>query len=346
VRRPVTPCPKSLINARWENATIKCGDLAYMLADSRGIAAGTAASFEVKQTSDSAVVRTINGSAAASMRQAWTSQKTTDAWGGAERKFTVSSDGLTADSRDPQLSFHRYANIARAAYPAHITSGIYGWDRTALVELDDRVLKIHIPIKIRKCGDLPKQRKGEGYAAYVARWTPPTYNAAQHDLSAGEKTALKNAIEGFFRWQVCVHRTDCSRHLGPGGCPDPSTRKCCKFEIAVYVHFYNLNDAAAPASASTVNYWNGENRANSANWFMGHYPGSNWVFAHEVGHLLGFYDEYQPDGATGSAPWQASNGAGLMGGGRGIEKYYFDAYAAWLGDAARTNEEWAAEQYS
>ena len=342
------PCGEpQLINARWREAAVKCGDEAGMLADTVNIPAGTNATFTVKRTSNNGTITSANSNTqASSVTGTWISQKPSDTWNGAEVKFTTAAAGLQANSEDPQLSFHRYADISRSEFRQHMSSGIYGWERAVMVELNDRLLRIHVPIKIRKAGTLPKRRKNESYADYVGRWTPEAYNPRQHDLSSGEKVALKNSIEGNYRRIMALHRAGCQRHSQSGGCRDPVTRKCCKFEIQVQVHFYNLNDSTALSWASVVNYWSGSDRANSANWFEGDLSTEPWVMAHETGHLMGFYDEYQPDGATGPAPWQPANSSGLMGSGTGLETYYFNEYATWLGDSSRTNERWAVVRYS
>ena len=340
-------CPRRLFNARWASTPVKCGDDAQMLADTENIPADTPATFMVKRISDSGTITTTNNNTtASSVEGIWCSQKPSDNWNGAEVKFTVTGGGESADSQEEQLSFHKYPDISRTDFLQHRTSGIYGWDQAVKVELDDRVLIIHVPIKIRKCGDLPKRRKNEDYASYAGRWSPETYSSPRDDLSSAEKAALKNAIENVFDRQMAMHRTGCTRHTRSGGCPDQVTRKCCKFEIKVQVHFYNMNDSSAPSWASEVNYWNGADRANSANWFMDDLTNEPWVMAHEVGHLLGFYDEYQPDGACGSSPWQPSNSGALMGGGTRLETYYFNDYANWIGDSGRTNESWAVVPYS
>jgi hypothetical protein len=342
------PCGEpQLINARWREETVKCGDEAGMLADTVNIPAGTNATFTLKRTSDNGTITSESGNTQpSSVTGTWVSQKSSDTWNGAEVKFSVSAAGLQAESADPQLSFHRYADISRSEFRRHMSSGVYGWERAVMVEFTDRIVVIHVPIKIRKTGTLPERHKNESYAAYARRWVPPTYIPGTHDLSAGEKVALKNSIEGYYRRKMILHRAGCRRHSQSGGCADPLTRKCCKFEIQMMVHFYNLNDSTAPSWASVVNYWSGSDRANSSNWFEGDLSTEPWVMAHETGHLMGFYDEYQPDGATGSAPWQPTNSSGLMGSGTGLETYYFNEYANWLGDSSRTNERWAVMRYS
>lgn len=343
-------CPRRIFNARWETTPVKCGDDARMQADTENIPADTDATFVVKKVSDNSTITTVNNTThASSVSGTWVSQKPSDGWNGAEVKFTVSGGGESADSERDQLSFHRYADIGRTDFTQRRTSGRFGWDQAVKVELDDRVLVIHVPIKIRKCGKLPKRRKNEEYGPYVRRWRPDRYQSPRDDLSAADKTNLKNAIEGMFRRKVALHRHSCQRHSS--GCPDPISRKCCKFEIKVLIHFYNMNDASAPAIASVVNYWNDSGRANSSNWFAADYPGSNWVFTHEVGHLLGFYDEYTGGACNPShgTSWQCVAGFStgtLMNGGERIREYYFNDYAAWIGDAGRTNERWAVIRYA
>lgn len=347
---PVAPCrlQKQLINARWNPTTVKCGDVAQMLADTQSIAAGVAATYTVKKT-DNTVITTVNVQTdASSITGRWTSQKPDNAWGNPEIKFTVAADGLNADSQDPQLSFHSYPNIARTPLTQDISANGFLIQQRVLGELTDRVLILHVPIKIRKCGTLPSRRKNESWGAWAARWHPSAYQAERDDLSATDKTNLKNAIEAHYRRKKALHREVCARHASD--CPDPVNRKCCKFEIQVLIHFYDLSDATAPGIAPTVNYWNATERANAANWFATDYPGSNWVFAHEVGHLLGFYDEYT-GGATDSTPgtsWQNAQAftiGNLMNGNspQRLENYYFDYFATWVGGS--TGETWATQNY-
>jgi hypothetical protein len=168
--------------------------------------------------------------------------------------------------------------------------------------------------------------------------------AGNGNLTVGEKTALKNAIEPYFRRKMALHRTGCQRHPGEEGCSCSIPRKCCKIEIQVQVHFYNWQESSV--NATDVNYWNGRGRANSGNWFLSDFPRHSEYFAHEVGHLIGFYDEYRPDGGWGPSPWQRSNRRSLMHSGRRLETYYFDVYKDWLSASSRTNEEWAVIRYS
>jgi len=346
----VAPCPlqKQLINARWAPTTVKCGDVVQMLASTQNIEAEIEANYTIKKTDNTVITNVNTQTEANSITGRWTSQKPDNAWGNPEIKFTVAADGLTADSQDLQLSFHSYPNIDRTPLSQDISANGFTIQQRVLCELTDRVLILNVPIKIRKCGRLPPRRKNESWGAWAARWNPSAYRAGRDDLSATDKTNLKNAIEAHFRQEKALHRVTCARHAS--GCSDPVNRKCCKFEIQVLIHFYDLSDTTAPDIASVVNYWNDTERANAANWFATDYPGNNWVFVHEVGHLLGFYDEYT-GGATDSTPgtsWQNAQAFtidNLMNGNppQRLEDYYFDYFATWVGSS--TGETWETQNY-
>ena len=348
---PVTHCTRTLINARWDPSEVKCGNDATMLADSTNIPSSPDGDFTVKLISDGSSIGAATAPPGPTFSAVWQSQKPSDTWdGNPECSFTVAAGGLTADSHDPQLSFYKYPDVARRRYTARITSTVnvgatvvnYGWDRVSRVEFKDRVMIIHIPIKIRKAGAVPAQNAGESYQDWAARWVPPAYDPAVHNLTARERWGLKSKIERHFKEKMALHRKDCKRG---NDCPDPCPRKCCRFEIKVEVHLYNRDSRNAPAGAAEVNYWTGNERANSAHWFDGDYPAHTAVFAHEVGHLMGFYDEYGPDGATSTtAPWQGNNPGALMCDlGRRLERYYFSAYALWL--KARFGESFKVTRY-
>lgn|GEM_PF-1935256 len=348
--RPTQPCgPRRIIHARWRTTPVKCGDNAEMLATTENIPAETSATFTVKKISDGSTIATENSRTQASSVQAfWISQKPSDSWNGAEINFTVVAGGERADSEDPQLEFHHYSDIAEESYDQNYSAPVpnssppvnYGWERRVDVELDDRVLIIHVPIKVTKRqGNRPKRRKNESYADYHTRCAAEPLEGTGN-LSAEEKASLKNAIERIYRQKMALHRTGCARHSQPDGCSCRTARKCCKIEIRVDVQFY---DRTGTEDATNVNYWSGSGRADSGNWFSSDNPRDTKVFAHEVGHLLGFYDEYTPDGAWGPSPWTHNNPGSLMKNGTRLETYYFQVYADWL--RSETGEQWAVVRY-
>jgi hypothetical protein len=92
-----------------------------------------------------------------------------------------------------------------------------------------------------------------------------------------------------------------------------------------------LLDAAGP-NVNEVNLWPGSGRADSSNWDrIESRPGKSW--AHEVGHLMGFYDEYS-SGATGAAPWRPDVPSSIMGDGTTIFDYHIEEFRAWYSGRA------------
>lgn len=54
--------------------------------------------------------------------------------------------------------------------------------------------------------------------------------------------------------------------------------------------------------------------------------------AHEVGHLMGFYDEYR-GGAIDNTPdtrWRESAPHSIMGGGTDVYSYHMEEFGAWF----------------
>lgn len=321
------PCasPK-IINARWATATVKCGDNAQMLADTQNIPANTAAVFTVKKTSDSSSITTANSNtAAASVNGTWVSQKPSDHWNGADAKFTVAAAGVQADSQDPQLSFHRYPDIAQASLSGHVvsppgsSSPRFGWDEKVLIEFTNRKLTLTVKVHlINRTQPRPEKGKKESYGDYYTRCdATPTGGPVPADA----KQSIKNAVETIYRNKLDLHRQACQRG---NGCNCSRNNLCCKFETVVRLELVDTSGTMI----HEVNLWPQSGRADSSNWYrIESRPGKSW--AHEVGHLMGFYDEYT-EGATGNAPWVPSAPGNIMGSGTGVPDYYFEEFRTWF----------------
>lgn len=344
-----TEVEPEVYNAHWPYRNVVCGNRTVLLALTRNIPAGTAATITVKQISNNAAIFTRSMETYSNyFGTTWVSKKPTSNWNAPDVKFSAEAAGLSDDSHDPQLQFHRYPDLTGEYYRAHVESvgavANYEWDRLVYVRVIDRVLHIQVPIIVTvHTGSPPERGKLQSLSSY--------HNACEREpvrgdgnLTDAEKTQFKNWIQGIYRQQVALHRQNCGRHGDPCDCP-PS-RKCCKMEIKVWVLFYDRNDARP---ATRVQYWNGGGRANSSNWYSGYVTSGQApvVFAHEVGHLMGFFDEYNPDGAWGPSPWVHPNNGALMGHSSAtqhrIETYYFDIYAQWL--SRQTGEPWRVVRY-
>ncbi|MBM4330025.1 MAG: hypothetical protein FJ117_02175 [Deltaproteobacteria bacterium] len=320
------PCGEpQLINARWREETVKCGDEAGMLAETVNIPAGTDATFTLKRTSDNGTITSeTSNTQPSSVTGTWISQKPSDTWNGAEVKFTAAAAGLRADSRDAQLSFHRYANIAQATISGRMASTNregknFGWDKKVHIEFTDRQMVLTVKVHfLNRTQPRPERGKKEEPADYRTRCEAvPIGGPVPEDV----KQNIKNTIEGVYREQLHLHRHDCRRG---NACNCNLRYQCCKFKVEVRAEFVETSGDMI----HEVNLWPGSARANSNHWHrIESRPGKTW--AHELGHLMGFYDEY-PEGATGSPPWQPDVEDSLMGSGTDVYDYHLEEFRSWF----------------
>ena len=298
VAQPMEPCPLTLrrLTGRFVPPRAKCGDGINLQADGVLIPDDTPTNFAIVDhqngTGVDAVSRMMRGGRVRDA--AWVTKKEDDTWDEPHLSFNVSAAGLLARSSN-QFTFHRYPNFARAP----VTSAMSGTSRTSRqrfdwtskydIEFTDRVVIISTKIKL-------VNRQGRQPAR--ARDPLPAAGPAVDDAL---KRQMKAGIEGYLSEKWVLHRHDCLRHAT---CDCPRTRKCCKFRVVIRVDFVESGEY------HTVNLFQGRNRTvDTESW--GRVPWHRMNYAHEVGHLLGFYDEY-PEGANGPAPWRSSRRGALM----------------------------------
>lgn len=347
-----TPTDPAVYDARWHHREVSCGDRTVMIARTRDVPIDTAATLTIKKVSDSSVVETKNVQTYSTYFGAvWDSKKPDARWNGPDVKFTATAAGLSDDSADPQLTFHRYPDVPGEYSRADISSvgavHRYAWERLVYVSVSDRVLNIQVPLKVTvHTVNAPERGKLQTNGSYERECNRQALRG-DGNLTDAEKTQWGNWIHNTYQRKVVLHRERCVRHSRAGGCDCDPAFKCCKMEVRVWALFYDRNDRRP---ASVVHYWNGGGRANSGNWYSGYVTNgmAQEVWSHEVGHLMGFYDEYNPDGAWGpNPPWRHPHAGYLMGRvGAGpplIAAYYFDFYAQWL--STKTGEVWRAIPY-
>jgi hypothetical protein len=303
---------------------VKCGDEAQMSATTQNIPAGTNATFTVKRVSDSGTITTANSnSRAASIEGGWVSQKSSETWNGVEAKFTAAAAGVQADSEEDHLSFHRYPDIARRTRTHNRpTVGFLPLAGRYTIEFADRQMIVKVRVKLlNKQGARPAN-----IADYAAVAVGPPVSGAQ-------KSKMKSRIEKILSRRLDLHRKQCARG---DGCNCTRDYKCCRFEVVVQVFFVESNEH------HVVNLWPGSARANVHNWHVVEArPKLDW--AHETGHLLGWYDEYAGGGTCPPADnphnrWRNIRPAGIMGEGSGVLWDYLEDFRSWFVNA--TGENW------
>lgn len=320
----VESCPHSVINARWGSTPVKCGDNAQMLADTENIPSGTAATFAVKKVSDSAAITTVNSNTtASSIEGAWESKKTSADWNGAEVKFTAAASGEQADSQDPQLSFHSYPDVARRTRThARSPVGFAAFTGKYTIEFKDKQLIVKVRVKL-----LNKQ------AARPANRADYAGVANGAAVSRAKKRSMKRAIERKLSKRLDLHRWDCARG---NDCDCPRDNKCCRFEVVVKVYFVESNEH------HVINFWPGSSRHDAENWHVTESrAGLSW--AHETGHLLGWYDEYAGGGTAPAADnaggrWHNVRSRGIMGPGSLVYWDHLEDFRSWY--VRRSGENW------
>lgn len=324
VSETVESCPRRIINARWAVTPVKCGDNAQMLADTENIPANTSATFDVKKISDNSSITTINSNTTtSSIEGMWESQKPSENWNGAEVKFTVAAAGEQADSGDEQLSFHSYPDIARQTRTHNRTPvGYAAFTGRYTIEFTDRQLIVKVRVKLlNKQAARPANRAD--YAS-VANGPP---------VADAQKRLMKRRIQRILSKRLDLHRWECARE---NECNCPRDYKCCKFEVIVRVYFVESNEH------HVVNLWPGSSRHDAENWHVTESrTGLSW--AHETGHLLGWYDEYAGGGTAPAADnprgrWQNDRSRGIMGPGRIVYWDHLEDFRSWF--VRRSGENW------
>ncbi len=338
----VEPCPfaekKSslpplVFNARWQDEVVKCGDEAQMLAETQNIPSDTNATLTIQRVAGGGAIATVNcKTGAASVAGAWISQKQSDSWDGEEAKFVAAASGVQGNSEGTQLSLFKYPDIKKATR-SHVRKAENRNNPAAVVhyadlkgkytiEFTERQIIVKVRVKlVNKQGARPASTADYGTVA-----NGPAVAAAQ-------KNKMKKKIEKVLSQRLDVHRKGCPRG---DGCNCPLDYKCCKFEILVKVFFVEAHEH------HVVNLWPGSARHNAANWHVVESrPDKSW--AHETGHLLGWYDEYNdgahpPAGADPQGRWQNNRPAGIMGTGSAVFWDHLEDFRSWF--VAETGENW------
>jgi hypothetical protein len=292
----------------------RCGDQVYLIAWAENIPSGASAKFEVQQKG-ATVQSTTEKLIAATARARWESKAKTDERPEPPFELSASADGQSAKSEN-QFTLKKYDDVAKDSRTIACKSGVFGWIAKFDAALTAGELIITTRIKLLN-------RKGNKPAS--AKDPQPEIGDPVTDA---DKTAMKADIEAKLSNKNRLHREKCTRG---DTCDCPRKRGCCHFLIRVIVEFVESGEH------HQVNLYEGSGRANATNWTRVKTRDNSW--AHETGHLLGFYDEYA-GGAVGAAPrWKVQEG-GVMNTGLSVYPEYCWDFRDWV--AGKTADKWVA----
>jgi hypothetical protein len=308
----VQPCPLAKsIAGRFTEAERKCGDAAHVEADGVQISEGASTTFSIARVRDGSALTSVS----APMRgqqvrnRSWGPKRPADYRAGDTFRLEVSADGASARGAN-QFRFFEYPSYAAETKTHACTSGVFGWTGKYAIAFASDLITVTVKIKLLN-------RQGSKPAS--ASDPMPAIGAA---VSDGDKAAMKADVEGKLSEKVKLYRTACAF---AAGCT-------CAKPIKIDVQFVESGQH------HDVNLFQGSGRANATNWTRVKTRDNSW--AHETGHLLGWYDEYT-GGAVGTAPrWQPNEPANVMNVGLTVPPEYGWDFRDWF--AGKTGESWTA----
>jgi hypothetical protein len=306
-------CPlQKAINGRFTEKQAKCGNPAHVQADGTNLAEGATTAFAVKRVRDGSAAGSASGPMhAQSLRSLdWKPRRPADWRAGDAFEFDVSGDGQSAKSSN-RFTFFEYPNAGPETKTFNCTSGSFGWTGKFDIKFAADVITVTVKIKLLN-------RQGAKPASATAAL--PAIGAA---VSDADKAAMKADIEGKLSGKVKLYRKDC-------GFADACS---CAKPVNIVVDFVESG------AHHDVNLFQGAGRANASNWTRTKTRANSW--AHETGHLLGWYDEYT-GGAVGVTPrWQSNEPANVMNVGLTVPpEYGWDFRDWWTG---QSGEDWKAK---
>jgi hypothetical protein len=307
----VAPCPyRKSIAGRFAETTVKCGDPGHVEADGVQITEGAATTFAVARVRDGAALTSVSGPMNAQQVRAldWQPKRPADWASGDEFKLQVSADGASAEGTN-RFTFYAYPDAGPETKTYACSSGTFGW--TGKFDIQHAADTITVTIKIKLVNRLgSKPASGDPQPAIG------------DPVTDTDKASMKADIEGKLSRKIKLTRTACSR-ADACACPKP---------IVVVVDFVESGQH------HDVNLYQGSGQASARNWTRVKTRDNSW--AHETGHLLGWYDEYA-GGAVGTAPrWQPDEPANVMNVGLTVPPEYGWDFRDWY--TAQSGEDWTA----
>lgn len=309
---PTQPCPlQKSIAGRFTEVTAKCGDPGHVEADGVQITEGASTTFNIKRVRDDAALTSVSGPMTGQRVRNldWHPKRPSDWRKGDEHKLDVSADGESAQGSN-RFRFHEYPDAGPETKTIACSSGVFGW--TGKFDIKHANDEITVTVKIKLVNRL---------GAKPASGDP--LPAIGDPVSTEDKAAMKTDIEGKLSEKIRLFRKDCA--FGDAcSCPKP---------IKIVVSFVESG------AHHDVNLFQGSGRANATNWTRVKTRANSW--AHETGHLLGWYDEYT-GGAVGAAPrWKPNEAANVMNVGLTVPPEYGWDFRDWY--QGKSGEDWVAK---
>jgi hypothetical protein len=312
-RTPDPPRPR--VRGRFKVTEAKCGDEVGLEITGEHIPDGETATADLKTIDGDRALESVSAPFGTDLK--WNCKKPAEGhWDAPEVYFNASAAGETARSSN-EFKFKKWANVAREVKTIAMVSGTFGWTGKFAIEFRDGKLRVHTTVKLNN-------RLGARPAAGAA---PATWPAIGPAVSAADKAAMKTDIQGKLSGKWLLHRQDCKRLAA---CDCDNDFRCCKIKVRVTIDFVEAG------AMHTVDLWQGAGRADSGNWTRVKTRANS--YAHETGHLLGWFDEYV-GGATGPAPrWVTPNANVVMNTGLRVPFTYYWDFRDWMN--SKTGERW------
>lgn len=147
------------------------------------------------------------------------------------------------------------------------------------------------------------------------------------------KARWRREIEDVFSKKFMLHRKECKRGMA---CDCPDDRGCCSWLIRVRVKWAaGHGKIKLHKGACQDGGWGGPNWWYSSHWWELSTHVSQYVRAHEFGHLIGLYDEY-PAGACEASRAFAQVPDSIMSRGKNVYERHVEEFAEWFRKRAKS----------
>ncbi|MCB9497502.1 MAG: peptidoglycan-binding protein [Fibrobacteria bacterium] len=302
------------ISVKFLSSSAYCGDTIKIEIAGENLPEKPATKIDLKSVHDGSLVESLTDTLdSLPHKTKWIVKKKGTEWAMPDILVAAEAGGTSATG-GTNFKIKRLPDYAKDTKTIACASGIFGWTGKFDIEFKGGIL--HVTTKIKLVNRL---------GAKPAAGSPlPAIGPAVTDA---DKAAMKKDIESKLTGKWFMHREKCDRNKR---CDCDARNGCCKFRVRVHTEFVESGEH------HVVNLFQGAGRANASNWTRVKTRDNSW--AHETGHLLGWYDEYA-GGAVGTAPrWKTPNSTAVMSSGLSVPFEYYWDFRDWL--KGKTTQDW------